>query len=150
MPLDRAWIASRIPHQGGMCLLDEVVAWDAERIVCRATSHRAADNPLRARGQLGVACGIEYAAQAMAVHGALTAVSQHAAAPSAGFLAGVRGVQFHVMRIDHVPEDLMCHALRVAGDARTALYEFELRGGTALLLGGRATVVLDAGGRLPS
>ena len=71
--LDRAWIASHIPHQGSMCLLDYVEAWDRERIRCRASSHRAADNPLRAYGRLGAACGIEYAAQAMAVHGALLA-----------------------------------------------------------------------------
>ena len=71
MPLDREWIESRIPHRGSMCLLDEVVDWSAERIRCRTRTHCAADNPLRADGRLGVACGIEYAAQAMAVHGAL-------------------------------------------------------------------------------
>jgi predicted hotdog family 3-hydroxylacyl-ACP dehydratase len=54
-----------------MCLLDEVTGWDTERISCRTSTHRAADNPLRAHGQLGIACGIEYAAQAMAAHGAL-------------------------------------------------------------------------------
>jgi predicted hotdog family 3-hydroxylacyl-ACP dehydratase len=148
MQLDRAWIESHIPHRGNMCLLEEVVAWSAERITCRAASHRAADNPLRARGRLGVACGIEYAAQAMAVHGALTAAPHHSAAPLAGFLAGVRGVQFKVVRLDDVQDDLMCHALRVAGDSGTALYEFEIHGGTAILLSGRATVVLDSGGRL--
>jgi predicted hotdog family 3-hydroxylacyl-ACP dehydratase len=56
-----------------MCLLDRVVHWDSQRIHCRASSHRSADNPLRSRDQLSAACGIEYAAQAMAVHGALQA-----------------------------------------------------------------------------
>ena len=58
-----------------MCLLDEVLSWDATRIRCRSNTHRTADNPLRAHGRLGAACGIEYAAQAMAVHGALVAAS---------------------------------------------------------------------------
>jgi predicted hotdog family 3-hydroxylacyl-ACP dehydratase len=31
-PLDHAWIAAHIPHSGSMCLLDQVVEWDAERI----------------------------------------------------------------------------------------------------------------------
>ena len=53
----------------------------------RASSHRAADNPLRAHGRLGAACGIEYAAQAMAVHGALLAPPDSAAA---GRLSGQR------------------------------------------------------------
>lgn len=138
-----------------MCLLDEVVDWNSERISCRAASHRATDNPLRAGGRLGVACGIEYAAQAMAVHGALTqaaASNSHGAAagsaPVAGFLAGVRSVQFFALHLDDVADDLICEALRVAGDNSSALYDFELRGGGRSLLRGRATVVLDADERL--
>ena len=75
MPLDRQWIEQHIAHKGRMCLLDEVLSWDAARIRCRSATHRSADNPLRLHGRLGAACGIEYAAQAMAVHGALIAAS---------------------------------------------------------------------------
>jgi predicted hotdog family 3-hydroxylacyl-ACP dehydratase len=158
MHLNRAWIESRIPHRGRMCLLDEVIAWSAERVSCRSSTHREADNPLRAYGRLGIACGIEYAAQAMAVHGALVAPassstaagSPMAGSPAAawaapGFLAAVRGVRFHSLRLDDVQGDLICDAVRMAGDATTALYEFELRSDAALLLRGRATVVFDAG-----
>jgi predicted hotdog family 3-hydroxylacyl-ACP dehydratase len=145
MRLNRAWIESRIPHQGRMCLLDEVIAWSAARVSCRSSTHREADNPLRAHGRLGVACGIEYAAQAMAVHGALVAGPPAAGAPAAGFLAAVRDVRFHSLRLDDVQGDLICDAMRMAGDATTALYEFELRSEAALLLRGRATVVFDAG-----
>jgi predicted hotdog family 3-hydroxylacyl-ACP dehydratase len=167
MRLNRAWIESRIPHHGRMCLLDEVIAWSAARVSCRSSTHREPDNPLRAHGRLGIACGIEYAAQAMAVHGALVGASSsadrgatlagtHVAAsaaprppsvgrPAAGFLAAVRDVRFHSLRLDDVPGDLICDAVRMAGDATTALYEFELRSEAALLLRGRATVVFDAG-----
>ena len=69
--LNRNWISQRIPHQGTMCLLDRVVDWSDSRIACAATSHAAPANPLRADGRLGAANGIEYAAQAMAIHGAL-------------------------------------------------------------------------------
>ena len=75
MPLDHAWIEQHIPHKGRMCLLDEVLSWDAAHIRCRSASHTSASNPLRLHGRLGAACGIEYAAQAMAVHGALIAAS---------------------------------------------------------------------------
>ena len=156
MHLNRAWIESRIPHHGRMCLLDEVIDWSAARVSCRSSTHREADNPLRAYGRLGIACGIEYAAQAMAVHGALVATpspADHAplagapaaGAPAAGFLAAVRDVRFHSLRLDDVQGDLICDAVRMAGDATTALYEFELRSEAALLLSGRATVVFDAG-----
>jgi len=140
-----------------MCLLDEVIAWSDARVSCRSGTHREADNPLRAYGRLGIACGIEYAAQAMAVHGALIAASSPAdrgaplaappaaGPPAAGFLAAVRDVRFHALRLDDVQGDLICDAVRMAGDATTALYEFELRSAAAPLLSGRATVIFDAG-----
>jgi predicted hotdog family 3-hydroxylacyl-ACP dehydratase len=92
----------------------------------------------------------------MAVHGALIAGGAPAAgadlghgaplagAPAAGFLAAVRDVRFHSLRLDDVQGDLICDAVRMAGDATTAVYEFELRSDAALLLRGRATVVFDA------
>jgi len=44
-----------------------------------------------------------------------------------------------------VRTDLICEATRMAGDADTALYEFELSSAGSTLIRGRATVVLDAG-----
>jgi predicted hotdog family 3-hydroxylacyl-ACP dehydratase len=147
MQLDRAWIERHIPHQGAMCLLDAVIDWGGEHIRCRTGTHRAADNPLRSAGRLGVACGIEYAAQTMAVHGAL-ASGETGAWAQAGFLAGLREVRLHVLRLDDIEDDLLCHAARVAGDGSTALYEFGLWAGARSLLSGRATVLLDANKRL--
>jgi predicted hotdog family 3-hydroxylacyl-ACP dehydratase len=143
MQLDRAWIERHIPHQGSMCLLDAVIERGAEHISCRTGTHRAADNPLRSAGRLGAACGIEYAAQTMAVHGAL-ASSETGVRAEAGFLAGLRDVRLHVLRLDDIEDDLVCHAARIAGDAGTALYEFGLWAGARSLLSGRAMVLLDA------
>ena len=140
--LDRAWIASRIPHKHRMCLLDGVVEWDEGRIVCRATSHRDVDNPLRAHGRLGAACGIEYAAQAMAVHGALLAAE--GAPPRIGYLTSVREVTLHASRLDDVVADLEIEAVRHAGDANNIVYRFTVRADDRELLSGRAAVVLDS------
>ena len=142
-------IARRIPHQGSMCLLERVTAWDGDQITCEARSHRAANNPLRAYGRLGASCGIEYAAQAMAVHGALIAEAFSSAdgtspAPQAGYLASVRSVVLHVERLDDLSGSLTVHAERMSGDAGTILYSFSLHAGPALLLSGRAVVVLNA------
>jgi predicted hotdog family 3-hydroxylacyl-ACP dehydratase len=125
-----------------MCLLDEVMTWDSIRIACRSATHRAADNPLRAQGRLGAACGIEYAAQAMAVHGALIA-SEANAPPTPGFLASVRNVTLQVARLDDVEADLVARAERISGDHRAVLYEFSVSDGDRLLLSGRATIVFD-------
>jgi len=141
--LDHAWIARHIPHQGSMCLLAYVEAWDPQRILCRASSHRAADNPLRAYGQLGAACGIEYAAQAMAVHGALLAAPDSPRA-RVGYLASVRGTQLHVSRLDDIAADLQVEATCITRNENTILYQFSVSAAARLLLEGRATVVLDA------
>lgn len=139
--LDRAAIAARIPHQGNMCLLDAVSACSDAAITCRAVSHRDPANPLRAGGRLGAANGIEYAAQAMALHGALLADDT---SPCQGYLASVRGVLLHVDRLDDLSGDLLVYAERLFGDAANILYAFTVRHGDRCLLEGRATVVLDA------
>ena len=156
MPLDREWIEQHIPHKGRMCLLDEVLSWDATRIRCRSGTHRTQDNPLRAHGRLGAACGIEYAAQAMAVHGALVAASatlsstvSHSVRGSigarVGYLASVRNVALHVTRLDDLQGDLIALAERITGDGHTVLYEFSVWGPERELLSGRASIVFERG-----
>ncbi len=142
--LDHAWIAAHIPHQGNMCLLDRVDEWDAQHVRCIATSHRAPDNPLRAHGRLAAACGIEYAAQAMAVHSALLATQQ--AAPRAGFLASVRGAILRVGRLDDIAADLTMQADMFSSDGNNVLYDFSVSAEGRVLLEGRAAVIINANG----
>ncbi|MBW4052838.1 MAG: 3-hydroxylacyl-ACP dehydratase [Proteobacteria bacterium] len=126
-----------------MCLLEEVLTWDAARIRCRATSHRLESNPLRAGGRLGALCGVEYAGQAMAVHGAImTSMSGERARP--GYLASLRNLVLHVTRLDDLPEDLIASAERIAGDEGTVLYQFAVSSAGRELLSGRASIVFGA------
>jgi predicted hotdog family 3-hydroxylacyl-ACP dehydratase len=139
--LGRADIEALIPHAGAMCLLETLVEWDAERIRCLASSHRDPANPLRAGGELPVLCGIEYAAQAMALHGRLTV---QAATSGAGYLASVRQVVCRVARLDDLQENLMIDAQRLMGDEAHVVYAFSLSAGGPALLEGRAAVILEA------
>lgn len=140
--LDRDGIAARIPHSGSMCLLDGLLGWTADTVRCRASSHRDAAHPLRSPGGLLSPVAIEYASQAMALHGGLLAAP--GSQPSAGFLATARNVNLHVSRLDDVPGLLLVTAKRLAGADATALYHFELHDeGGRLLVDGRATVVLN-------
>ena len=153
MRLDRSWIERNIPHHGRMCLLDEVIEWDAGHIRCRSSTHRRPDHPLRSQDRLSVACGIEYAAQSMAVHGALAGGAVAGAGASiirseVGFLAGLRDVQLHVTRLDDLRGDLIAEAELIAGDHGSALYEFALTSEARRLLSGRATVVFNANQRV--
>lgn len=140
--LDRDGIAARIPHAGSMCLLDGLLGWTADTVRCRASTHRDAAHPLRSPGGLLAPVAIEYASQAMALHGGLTAAP--GSTPSAGFLAAARSVRLHVARLDDVPGPLLVSATRLAGAEAQALYRFELHDQTGrLLVDGRATVVLN-------
>ena len=125
-----------------MCLLDAVVDWSEMAISCRAISHTNPANPLRSEGRLAAANGIEYAAQAMAIHGALLA--QASDQPRQGYLTSVRSVQLHVARLDDLPGELSVQAERLSGDSNNILYQFSLSHAGRCLLEGRAAVVLDA------
>lgn len=138
LPATRAAIARLIPHQGAMCLLDRVTACDADGIACASGTHRDATNPLRRDGGLPAACGVEYALQAMALHGALT----DGGPQGAGFLAALAGVEIAVARLDDVAGELAVTAEALARESRGFIYGFALEGGGRRLLAGRATVVL--------
>ena len=147
--LSRDGIAALIPHSGSMCLLNRLESWSAQQIVCHATDHRDAAHPLRSRHGLLAPIAIEYAAQAMALHGAL--IGQEAGTPATpGYLASARGVQLHVLRLDDLPapangapDALRIEAVRQAGDARQILYAFTVHHADRLLAEGRAAVVLN-------
>ena len=151
MTLDRDWIESRIPHRGRMCLLDRVIDWDADHVRCAATSHCDPQNPLRAHGRLGAACGIEYAAQAMAVHGALMAGGELSMSTGAatsprphGMLMSVRNVSIDAARLDDLAGSLTIVAQRQSGASDAIGYTFEISSEDKKLLSGRATVMLRA------
>jgi predicted hotdog family 3-hydroxylacyl-ACP dehydratase len=135
--LGRAQIDDYLPHRGAMRLLAGVRAYDRDTIECLVDGHRDPAHPLRARGRLGAACAIEYAAQAMAVHGALCGDSK---APPAGSLLAARDVRFWVARLDDIEEDLLIHCHCLARDARAANYRFLVATASSPLVSGRATV----------
>ena len=152
MGLSRDAIAALIPHQGAMCLLEEVLYADEDGIVCRAVNHRDAGHPLRDEDILSAVCGIEYAAQAMAVHGALmekaverTVEKVVSARGRGGMLAAARNVIFNVERLDDIADDLIVSARKLLAEDGRLLYEFALHAGGRELVRGRASVVLAAG-----
>lgn len=141
MQLDKNGICALIPHQGVMCLLDEVLSWDATRIVCASRSHLSPGNPLRSEGRLRAVCGVEYAAQAMALHGALLS----AGPIGAGYLVSVRDLRLHVSYLDDLDGLLTVDARRLMGGAEGLVYEFTVSSRKDTLLSGRLTVSLFQG-----
>ena len=154
--LNRDQIEQRIPHAGRMCLIDRLEAWDNATIHCSTLSHLDRDHPLRSESGLLAPCAIEYAAQAMALHGGLLQEAEHARGtrqghgdgteegPSAGFIASVRNVRFFAPRLDQVAGALQVRAERLSGDRQQVLYAFDLHSEAgAPIATGRAVVVLN-------
>lgn len=125
-----------MPHAGAMCLLEAVEQWSESAIVCHARSHRDPGNPLRSAGRLAAIMGVEYAAQAVAVHGGLSGE-----VPRMGYLAALRDVECSVERLDTIAEDLTIHATQVAAQSGRLLYDFRIEAAGRELLRGRLTVV---------
>jgi predicted hotdog family 3-hydroxylacyl-ACP dehydratase len=133
-----------IPHAGSMCLLDRVVAHSAHDIQCATRTHTDPGHPLRRDGQLSAVHLIEYAAQAMAAHGALVSGGLQP-----GMLASVRDIRLHVERIDDLDTELMIHATRRLAQSAGSLYDFTVHGSGRLLCEGRIAIVLLLAAALP-
>lgn len=140
MKIDRSWIQRHIPHQGTMCLLEAVKHWSDTDIQCHAHSHLALDNPLRNAHGLPISAGIEYAAQVMAVHGALLAPADQL--PEVGYLTSVRNVEWWTPRLDDAGAELTVQATRISGNEVSLLYDFSILCHERLLLRGRAGVMI--------
>lgn len=141
--LDRNGIAALVPHSGSMCLLEELLEWDAQRIRCATSTHRSADHPLRSASGLLAPCAIEYGAQAMALHGALLARAEKSWARP-GYLASARGVTLHRLRLDDLDGPLEVSAERLAGDGQQILYTFAVTHCGTPVAEGRVAVVLNS------
>ncbi len=133
-----------------MRLIDRVVSHDDLSIVCESESHRAADHPLAIEGVLSIACGLEYGAQAMAIHGALLAGSAPdspgplESAARHGYLVAAFDLTWSVERLDQCPSPLTIEAVREFGSDNQVAYRFELSAAGESIMRGRAAVVLSA------
>jgi predicted hotdog family 3-hydroxylacyl-ACP dehydratase len=123
--LKRATIAGLIPHQGRMCLLDCVEAWDQSSIRCRSNAHVDPWNPLRRGGRLAGVCTIELGLQAMALHGALAAGGPQAP----GFVTSLREVEIAAAFAEELEGPLAVEAVLLASERRGHVYRFRVSAG---------------------
>ena len=135
-------LAKLLPHGANMVLIDEVTAHDATRIECRSARHRDPANPLRIDGVLPALAGLEWAAQAMALHGALQRNPPGVLAH--GRIASVRDVEVAAERLDQTdaPLQVRCTLEQASGTIRA--YGFTVEAAGQPLLRGRMVVsVMD-------
>ncbi len=136
-------IRKLIRHSGKMCLLNCVVAYDNEHIVCSSTSHGDKDNPLRTSDGLSAIHGIEYGAQAMALHGGLMN-----SLGRVGYLVAVRDLETDVEWLHDIFEPIHVTATAAMQNESGATYRFLIEVSDRPLVSGRLTIAFVAD-RLP-
>ncbi len=138
--LNHAEICQLIPHTGSMCLLDRVIAWDTATITCTTLTHRHNNNPLRNTNGLPMSALIEYAAQAMAVHGCLLA-QDSGVVMQEGYLVALRDVRLVQGWLSDIEVALLIKTERLFVDGGNMIYNMIVRAGEQELMTGRASVV---------
>jgi len=133
--------AHLIPHQGSMCLLDAVLAWDDTMVHAMSDSHAHVDHPLRGEHGLHAVHLAEYGAQAMAVHGALLARRRGIVEARPGRLVSLRDVLLAVEYVVPTDGHLDVHAECLYADVTGAQYAFRVEQRGRLLASGRAAVI---------
>lgn len=134
-----------LPHAGRMRLIDRIDSYDEHRIVCSSDSHRAAEHPLAHDGVLSIVCGLEYGAQAMAIHGALLAPTTLPSANTParhGYLVAASDLRWTIERLDQCAAPLLIEAFSEFRQQHQVSYRFELRASDQAVLSGRALVLL--------
>jgi predicted hotdog family 3-hydroxylacyl-ACP dehydratase len=131
-------ISDLIPQRGAMCLLDSIDSWDEAHIVCRSTSHRRPDNPLRDDSGLRAICAIEYGAQAIAAHAAL--LGQPGNGNIGGVLAAIRDLTTACSHLDDISGPLTIRADVVLLRDSGRIYDLLVTSGERPLVSGRLSV----------
>ena len=138
-------IETLLPHAGRMRLIDRVVSYDEQIIVCESDSHRVPDHPLAEAGVLSIICGLEYGAQAMAIHGALLASGGSQAVHTRhGYLVAASDLRWTVERLDQCTTPLVITAISEFRSGNQVAYRFEISASGMSVLDGRASVLLGA------
>lgn len=124
-----------------MCLLEKIESWNENEIVCTAISHLSPNNPLSMKGKLHIIHGVEYAAQAVAVHGRLLIAS---GTSSKGLLASTRNLRFNAHRFDNIKTPIRIHARSLASTIHGVAYSFTVSAGEKVLISGECTIIIPS------
>jgi predicted hotdog family 3-hydroxylacyl-ACP dehydratase len=160
--MDRTAIARLIPHGDSMCMLDELISWDRDRVSCLSRSHHRNDNPLVEEGRLHCACLLEFCAQAAALHGALlhnieqnkeqngeqsgklqSGELPHGERTAArlAYVGAVKNLELLCDYVDVAASTLAIEARCVVNNSSGSIYLIEARAQQQLLLRGRVVLV---------
>lgn len=120
-------IVELVPHRPPMLLLDRVLSYDGERVVCETVLE--AGSPFVEQGRVPAVVGIEYMAQAIAAGAGLSARDSGETTARMGFLLGCRDSAIAVDSFQ-VGDRLTVEARRTWGEKSSAASRARSAGAT--------------------
>jgi len=136
-------IGALLPHAGDSVLIERVVDSNDGEIRVATTLHRSVDNPLRRHGRLGAVHLVEFAAQAMALHGAL--LDQAAGrAPRAALLVSVRDLVLGCEYLEKLEGELEIVASVLLVNVQSWQYAFSVRHAGREIASGRIAAMANS------
>jgi predicted hotdog family 3-hydroxylacyl-ACP dehydratase len=130
-------IVELVPHRPPMLLLDRVLSYDGERVVCETVL--GPQSPFAEQGQVPAVVGIEYMAQAIAAGAGLSAREKGNASGRVGFLLGCRSLMIAVDSFQ-VGDRLTVEARRTWGENEIGSFACKVQRDGEVLVEGALTV----------
>jgi len=130
-------IVELVPHRPPMLLLDRVLSYDGERVVCETVL--GPDSPFAEQGEVPAVVGIEYMAQTIAAGAGLSARDKGDQAGRTGFLLGCRNLSIAVDSFQ-IGDRLTIEARRTWGENQIGSFACKVQRGSEVLVEGALTV----------
>ncbi|HEY5450700.1 MAG TPA: hypothetical protein VIQ54_18230 [Polyangia bacterium] len=130
-------IVELVPHRPPMLLLDRVLSYDGERVVCETVL--GPDSPFAEQGEVPAVVGIEYMAQTIAAGAGLSARDKGDQAGRTGFLLGCRNLSIAVDSFQ-IGDRLTVEARRTWGENQIGSFACKVQRGSEVLVEGALTV----------
>jgi predicted hotdog family 3-hydroxylacyl-ACP dehydratase len=130
-------IVELVPHRPPMLLLDRVLSYDGECVVCETVL--GPNSPFAEQGHVPAVVGIEYMAQTIAAGAGLSAREKGSASGQMGFLLGCRSLTIAVDTFN-VGDRLTIEARRSWGETALGSFACKVQRGAEVLVEGALTV----------
>ena len=130
-------IVELVPHRPPMLLLDRVLSYDGECVVCETVLEH--HSPFVEQGHVPALVGIEYMAQTIAAGAGLSAREKGNSSGQMGFLLGCRSLTIAVDSFN-VGDRLTIEARRSWGETALGSFACKVQRGAEVLVEGALTV----------
>ena len=130
-------IVELVPHRPPMLLLDRVLSYDGDCVVCETVL--GPNSPFAEQGHVPAVVGIEYMAQTIAAGAGLSAREKGSASGQMGFLLGCRSLTIAVDSF-RVGDRLTIEARRSWGETALGSFACKVQRGAEVLVEGALTV----------